>query len=94
MGIMPQGGTRPPRVDLSHLAVSHHFGPDGERVQIRDRHTDAALVATFTPEAAAAVSACLDRGRPGVAEFAVQLDRAVAGAVYAMVARVHDGGAR
>lgn len=84
MGILPDGSTQPIRIDLSHLSVSHTHSRDGVRIQIRDWLADAALVASLTPDVAAALSLCLDRAAPGVAEFAVRLDQAVAAAVYAV----------
>lgn len=94
MGIVPEACTDAVRTDLSQLSAAHSYGPDGERIQIRNLAAGAALVATLTPEAAAALSAVLDRGVAGTARFAEQLDQAVAGAVYATVARIYADGAR
>lgn len=87
MNILPDADDAAAAVDLAHLAVSHYYGPTGERIQVRDTTNNLVLVASFTLEAALAVSNCLRRGNASMIEFSGRLDQEVIGAVQAIFAR-------
>lgn len=94
MTILPDLRTKPVPVDLSHLVVSPHFGPDGDRIQLRDAKRNHQLAGTFDIESAAGISRVLHRGEAAAVELATRFDRAIAEAIYAAVARTHGDGAR
>lgn len=87
MGIMPDVTNLPVSVDLRHLELSHHLSSRGERIQVRDARAGHKLITSLSLEGAARISALLRGGGDMFAEFVIRLDREVAEAVYATVAR-------
>lgn len=80
-------------IDLDHLVVTRSFGLDGERIQVRDLSDNLALVATLTPDLAAAMYATLLHAAAGssVSAFADRLNQAIAESAYAIVVRRLQG---
>jgi hypothetical protein len=91
MGIMPDAYEDRAPADLGHLAVSHHLGPAGEVIQLRDTTQNLKLVDFLTLEDAAGFIRRRYLTGDYDNDFTTRLNQAIAEAIYAMVARTEAG---
>jgi hypothetical protein len=91
MGILPDAPRHRSASDLSHLVVSTTPSAEGDVIQIHNTKLHSALTGSFPLDVAVGISRVLHQGDEGAVELATRLDRSIAEAVYATVARTMQG---